>query len=218
MPKYTQTHPPRGRERVTGKTVRAPGAPEPVEEEPPTPIDGIHMPEGRINVEAALSYLIDKERSRSKDRDEMETIRESSKANLKGVEAYELKIERAQKWGGWIWGLLAIVALIFSSGVGYAVFVGKLSTDDEVEKKMDDRLRPHEQLPVHEIGPKVEKIETTIESIEHTQDKLDRRSVYLFELGMWQAASLEAERKREKPPAKPDRLTKLETELMGFGG
>ena len=170
--------------------------------------------------------------------EQVELLREAN-ANSKSlvdVEAYERKIERAQKWGGWIWGLVGLIGVIFSGGVAYAVFMGANATDDEVERFIHTEITDHNggshpetvDPDTHEpIGNHpdireavqantgaVQEVKTEVRKIENTQKKLDKRSEYQFELGRWQTKVIEAERQRRKPPKKPKALDDLERELM----
>lgn len=170
--------------------------------------------------------------------EQMELLRQANanSRSLVDLDAYERKIARAQKWGGWIWGLLAVVGAIFSAGVAYSVFMGANATDDEVERFVHDELadhnggthpetidpETHEPIGDHPDMRKaieantgaVQEVKQEVGKIEKTQRKLDKRSEYQFELGRWQAEVTEAERRGRKPPRKPNKLDKLESDLM----
>ena len=149
---------------------------------------------------------------------------------------YEKKIERTAKWGGWIWGLVSIIALVFTAGVTYAVFMGENATDSEVEEKDRAAIIEHNggidpatvdsetHKPVGHHPDMREAIESTKESVKtieeevlppivESQKKLDKRSEYQFELSRWQSRVNEARRKKKPIPAKPERLDKLETDI-----
>ena len=149
---------------------------------------------------------------------------EAAESQRKEVNVYEEGLSWWQKFGTWLWrGVMALVT-VFSGGVAYAVWMGENATDTEVEKAIEETVT-QQILPAHEeaaefhtkIDGRVEKIEIDMKSLDMTQRILDKRSEYQFELGRWQAKVLEAERKRKKPPKKPDRIDELERELMGFG-
>lgn len=152
------------------------------------------------------------------------------------ISQYEKKVQRTAKWGGWIWGLVSVVAIIFSSGVAYAVFMGENATDAEVRKVGKDLIIKHNggidpstidsktHLPVGNHPDMREAIKLNSDSIRtiekeilppiaDTQKKLDKRSEYQYELTKWENRVNEARRKRKRPPEKPPRLEKLESDL-----
>lgn len=225
MPQYSKNKPARGRERVSLGEALPPGVPGEVEPEP-TPIDGLLTPEGHVDRDVALQTLIKQNHElrhtlfavkKASDDEAAQTLsRETS--------SYESGVAKVQRWGkrlGWVAGA---VGVIFSVGVSWALWMGANATDAEVEKAIQEIVTEH-IIPAHEdaiefhkkIDGRVKEVEADLSHIDRTQQILDKRSEYQFELGRWQAKSLEAERKRKKPPKKPPVLEELEKELMGFG-
>lgn len=161
---------------------------------------------------------------------------EDSGFDREKVDAYEERITRAQKWGGWVWGLVTIAVAIFTGGMGYAVFMGANATDAEVEKAVHDEITlhnggthpatidPETHAPVGDhpdirgdisgVQTTVDELKTQNDRMELTQRKQDKRGEYQFEFSRWQAEVTEAERKRKPRPKKPDRLRQLESDLM----
>jgi hypothetical protein len=153
------------------------------------------------------------------------------------VTQYEKRIERAGKWGGWVWGVVSIVAFIFTAGVAYAVFMGANATDAEMEAADKAAIIRHNggvdpeaideksHKPVGEhpdmqgaIQSNTDAIKTIEEDvlppIVETQKKLDKRSEYQYELTKWESRKSEARRKRKPAPGKSSRLEALEGELL----
>lgn len=152
------------------------------------------------------------------------------------ISSYEKKIDRARKWGGWIWGVISIVAFVFTLGVAYAVFMGANATDSEVEAADKAMIIDHNGgIDPNEIDAKTHKPvghhpdmredikantravikieEDILPPMLATQRKLDKRSEYQYELTKWESRVNEARRKKRQPPDKPPRLEELETEL-----
>lgn len=152
------------------------------------------------------------------------------------ISQYEKRVQRTAKWGGWIWGLVSVVAIIFSAGVAYAVFMGENATDSEVKTMGEKIIIEHNggvdpktvdsktHLPVGnhpDIREAIKLNANSIKTIEEkilppivdTQKKLDKRSEYQYELTKWESRVNEAQRKRKKAPEKPPRLEKLESDL-----
>lgn len=169
--------------------------------------------------------------------EQVEYLRRAKESGvLADAERYEKRLDRAVKWGGWVWGAMAFVGLIFSAGVAYAVFLGANATDAEVHEYLrqtvsdhnggnhPDAIDPATQLPIGDHpdlrraieanSTTVQQVQQDVSKIEHTQNKLDKRSEYQFEFSRWQADVTEAERAQRKPPRKPDRLQDLERALM----
>jgi hypothetical protein len=153
------------------------------------------------------------------------------------ITQYEKKISRATKWGGWVWGAVSIVALIFTLGMGYAVFMGANATDAEVAAADKAAIIQHNggvdpeaidaktHRPVGEhpdmqgaIQSNTDAIRTIQEDvlppIVETQKKLDKRSEYQYELTKWESKKSEARRKRKPAPGKGPRLEALESQLL----
>ena len=154
----------------------------------------------------------------------------------KAVAEYEKKIERAGRWGGWIWGLVSVLALIFTAGMSYAIFMGENATDSEVEAAGKAVIIDHNggidpeavdaetHKPVGHHPDMRKAIESNSESLKtieedvlppivNTQKKLDKRSEYQYELTRWQNEIAEAKRQKKKPPQKPKRVRDLESDL-----
>lgn len=183
-----------------------------------------------LDVEATLSQLWEMAHRADRRRPE------DSAFDQKKVDAYEKKVARAQRWGGWVWGLVGIVSAFFTAGVTYAVFMGANATDAEVEKALHDQMKAHnggthpatidpkthsrvgdhpdirEQL--ENANTELQQLHNQADRMEGTQKVLDKRSEYGYELGRWQAETMEAERQRKPRPKKPERLKQLESELM----
>lgn len=230
---YSSKHPPHGVSPIPfGRVVVAPGAgvPTMIPNEPtPLPEPPTSGDTGELDQEKVLSYLWD--RAHREAREKKATIA----AELDQVDRFEKRIGRAQKWGGWVWGALAVLGAVFSAGVAWQVFLGATATDDEVEEAVDEAMIEHnggldpnaiksdgERIGHHpDLHYQIDAVETNVgavkkavEDVEHMQRKLDKRSEYQFELGVWQARVMEAERKRKPAPPKPDSLSKLERDLM----
>lgn len=152
------------------------------------------------------------------------------------ISQYEKKFERAKRWGGWIWGVVAISSAIFSAGIAYAIFMGENTTDSEMKAADEAAIIDHNgdidpqsidtesHRPVGhhpDMRRAIESNTSAIKSIEEdilppiveTQKKLDKRSEYQYELSRWESRVNEARRKRRKPPSKPPRLEELESDI-----
>ncbi len=157
--------------------------------------------------------------------------------NEAAVLQYEKKISRVNTWGGGVWGAVAIVALIFTSGIAYAVFMGANATDAEVAAADKAAIIEHNggvdpeaidaktHRPVGEhpdmqgaIQSNTDAIRTIQEEvlppIVETQKKLDKRSEYQYELTKHESKKAEARRKRKPAPGKGPRLEALESQLL----
>jgi len=153
------------------------------------------------------------------------------------LEKYEVRVQRASRWGGWVWGAFSVVALIFSAGIGWAVFMGENATDTEMimadkaaiiqhngdvdPQAIDDTT--HKAVGEHPDMKKAIQLNTeTLVKIETeilppiilTQKKLDKRSEYQYELTKWESRVAEARRRKREAPPKPPRLDTLEGELL----
>lgn len=152
------------------------------------------------------------------------------------ISQYEKKINRASKWGGWVWGALSILGFIFTAGVTWSVFMGANATDSEVEAADKAAIIEHNggvdpeaidvstHKPIGEHPDMQKAIQSNREAVRKideevlppmikTQKKLDKRSEYQFELGRWQSDVMEADRAKKKAPPKPDRVRDLESDL-----
>ena len=153
------------------------------------------------------------------------------------ITQYEKKISRASKWGGWVWGVLSILGIIFTAGMAYAIFMGANATDDEVAAADKAAItkhnggidpeaidsRTHRPVGEHPDMQRAIQLNTdTIKTIERdvlppiveTQKKLDKRSEYQYELTKWESKKSEAKRKRKPVPSKGPRLDALESQLL----
>lgn len=167
--------------------------------------------------------------------EQVEQLRDSS-ANLTSADAFEKKVARAQRWGGWIWAIVSIAGVLFSTGVAWSVFMGANATDDEVAAAIskeairhnggthpatiDEKTarpvgdHPDMRAAITENTRAVSEVKGSVQKIEQSQKKLDKRSEYQFELGRWQSEIEEAKRRHARPPAKPKALKDLEKSLM----
>lgn len=164
--------------------------------------------------------------------EEMQRISHRSK-EAEATGTFERKLVRGQTFGTAAAWVLSLFAAVFSAGIAWSVFMGANATDAEVvgaivehnggldPRALDDETRqPYGHHP--DLRRALKANADAIYQIRHvvmpelevTQKRLDKRSEYQFELGRWQAAVFEAERRRQRPPAKPERLDELERELM----
>ena len=241
MGKYSERNPARGRDVVQGASnVKTPGAPSLLPEDL-TPAEGLVDEDGHINIDVALPYLIVQS---NKLKHEFARASQSSQLqDTAKVGEFEQQIERAQKWGGWIWGIgagfIATVGIIFSAGVAWQVFWGENATDSEVEKFVHETIIEHNggvdpwatddstQEPVghhpeiyrllHAHEESLDSIQEKIEEGARAREKQALQAEYQFEFARWQAAISEAERRGRRAPRKPPDLEKIEKRLMGFG-
>lgn len=153
------------------------------------------------------------------------------------ADVLEKKLSRAQGVGTILTWVASAVGLLFSAGVAWAVFLGANATDAEVDDAVHDAFiehnagidpesinpttgRPHGHHPdlrqaVESNSEAIKRIdEKVLPEIIDSQQKLDKRSRYQFELGRWQSEVTEAERKNEPPPRKPKELKDIEREIM----
>lgn len=146
-----------------------------------------------------------------------------------GADALEKKVSRAQSVGTVISWVAAAVALLFSAGVAWAVFLGANATDAEVEAATDQAIIDHNGgIDPAGINPTTgrpygnhsdmrDAIDSNAKAVREIRSdvrKLDKRSEYQFELGRWQSKVTEAERKKHTPPPKPQALEDLERDIM----
>lgn len=148
--------------------------------------------------------------------------------------SYAQRLSFIQKWG-WVAG---VVAVIFSAGVGYVLFLGKNATDAEVDTKVKEVLtdhnggidprgrdakgRPYGHHPDlrHAIEANtgvLEEVSTKLDDAEEAQEKLDKRSRYQYEFAKWQVRLNECERKNNctrEDRKKPAKLDALESDLL----
>lgn len=197
----------------------------------------IYVGEGsdrRIDVEQTLRLMaksLDEMKRSSFDRANNQALDDAA------ITQYEKKIGRISKWGGWIWGVVSMVAIIFTGGMAYAVFMGVNATDSEVEASgramiiehnggIDPMLvdgvthkpvghHPDMQKAIQSNADLIKTMEEDIlPPIIDTQKKLDKRSEYQYELTKWERKKSDARRKRRPEPDMPSRLEKLEGELL----
>jgi len=147
-----------------------------------------------------------------------------------GMGDIEQKLGRLQK-------VVVLVAAVFGAGTGYAVFIDETATDIEVIEALEQNAKDHNggidpeatdpttHEPVGHHPELREAVEANAEAIKKlqeevlpglvdTQKKMDKRFEYQFEFSKWQALVTEAERKRQKPPAKPQKLEDIERDLL----
>lgn len=151
-------------------------------------------------------------------------------------EDYEADLLRAKKWGGWVWGLVALMGTIFTAGIAWQVLWGENATDAELKVATtqaivahNDGIDPATLDPVthRPVGahPELRKAvaansraigDLTLQTTElvKSQALQQRRSRFQFHLGRWQAAIHEAERRGKSAPRKPRELQRLEDALL----
>ena len=143
--------------------------------------------------------------------------------DLRGeVETTERSIQSGAVLGNRLRFLIALgslASILFSAGVGYTVWMGANATDAEVQRWIESHNedeRAHPALLERTIRLEVQQESTDRKLSEHEklQDRLDKRTEYLFEAVRWQMDVLEARSLKRKPPRKPERLKKLERELL----
>ena len=147
----------------------------------------------------------------SKDSQELETITR--------------QLKRQQRiWVPVAW-LVGIVGTVFSAGMAAAVFTGQNATDSEVEDAIQTMASDHGADPlahpdlirsIEANGNEIRELKKQTKSMEKTQDRLDKRSLYQFEFSRWQAEVIECERRPgcRVPPRKPQIVKDLESDLM----
>lgn len=123
--------------------------------------------------------------------------------------------------------IISGVGIVFSAGMGWAMFAGENATDHEVGKEVKSAITSHSTdltdathpdikttLTVH--GEELKQLKTQTRSMDTTLKRLDLRSLYQFEIGRWQAEVIECERdvRCRRPPRKPPKVKELESELM----
>lgn len=157
---------------------------------------------------------------------------ESLEASTSGLER---RLSFLQRWG-WLAG---VAGVLFSAGVGYALFLGENATDKEVStavsagiKEHNGRVDPSETDPATgyprghhpdmraaiksnaEGNRKLTDTQTTQGEI---IEKLDKRGRYQFEFTKWEVLKAECKRQRNctrQDLKKPKALETLETELI----
>lgn len=237
MSTYHEDRPKHGKAKIP--TGPRPAVPEHVDEPDTSPIPDVprNSETQDLDRDAILEYLWKREQETKKAEDRDGKTRDTFLGiELAKVDEYEQRIARAQRWGGWIWGLVGVIGVVFSAGVAYSVFMGANATDAEVEDEIQKATVEHNggidpeatdpathepvghhpdlREAIEENTAKVDVVKAKVESVESSAKKLDKRSEYQFELGKWQADSLEAERAGRRPPKKPRKLEALESDLM----
>jgi len=206
----------------------------------PSPVTAAYIGEGEsrhMDVEETLRLMAESlDRVR---RATMAPVRTPAGAALDdaAIIQYEKKIAGVTRWGGWVWGLVSVVALVFTAGIAYAVFMGANATDSEMVAADKASIIKHNggvdpetidagtHKPVGEhpdmqgaIQSNTDAIKTIQEDVLppliETQKKLDKRSEYQYELTKWESKKSEARRKRKPTPGKSPRLEELESELL----
>ena len=86
-----------------------------------------------IDMEATLTALYKMARAQST----------APPLNEEAIAQYEKSVARAARWGGWVWGVLAVVGVVFSGGVAYSVFMGANATDSEVDDAVHLEMTEH---------------------------------------------------------------------------
>lgn len=164
-------------------------------------------------------------------------LRESAEleADEASLSSFEKRLTFLQKWG-WVIGLIGV---IFSAGIGYAMFLGVNATDDEVEQKIDGAFLKHNDYidpsaidptthrpvghhpdlreAIHTNTKAIETMAETQKTLSETQGKLDKRSRYQYEFTKWEVKKAECRRKRSctrRDMEKPPKLEELEAELI----
>lgn len=157
---------------------------------------------------------------------------ESLEASTSGLER---RLSFVQRWG-WLAG---VVGVIFSAGVGYALFLGKNATDEEVKtavssgiKEHNGRVDPHETDPATgyprghhpDMRAAIKSTAEAVDALTETQttqgkivEKLDKRGRYQFEYTKWEVKKAECKRERNctrRDLKKPQALETLESDLL----
>jgi hypothetical protein len=153
------------------------------------------------------------------------------------IDEVERRLRRTRSWGSTVMWVTSVLAAVFSGGMAWAVFVGENTTDAEMHheirqaftrhnggvdpEKLDDVTNapvghhPDMRKAIRQQEEGLRELRNTVlPRIEESQRKLEKRSEYQFELGRWQADTIERQRKRQPPPPKPGSLDRLERDLM----
>jgi hypothetical protein len=123
--------------------------------------------------------------------------------------------------------IISGLGLVFSAGMAWAVFAGENATDKEVRSAVDaavgghaadltDKTHPDIKATLQVHGQELEQLKTQTRSMDTTLKRLDKRSLYQFEVGRWQADIIECQQDSHcrRPPPKPPKVKELESELM----
>jgi hypothetical protein len=128
--------------------------------------------------------------------------------------ADSMSLEKAAK--RWDAAKVAVGAvLFFASLIGGAAVTFKELQDKPTKKEVHSIAEEHVE-PVREEAHKVEAVAHDVEEIQEDVDSVKRVQDYQIEQAAWQGDVLQhvAEKKRTKPPPKPDSLKRKERELL----
>lgn len=162
--------------------------------------------------------------------------RASAASTSAEADVYENGVSGWKRWStpiGWMAGLIVTT---FSGGVAWSVFAGETATDVELHETVDQAMRTHNGgVLEYEIDPAdgvpygahpelrdalQENAKAIMALTEHQErdavedGRMKKRLKYLYELGRWEAQSLERERKGLKPLGRPEALDALESGLI----
>lgn len=197
------------------KTVRRPSQPKRQETEKSEPPDmkAIHDALTQLTSEIHLAKT------------EMESLKQG--ALLSGSDAFEAKVKRAQKWGGWIWGIGSALGLLISGVVAWQVWLGANATDVEVDNAIKrERIRhnggvdptaidpttftpvgdhPGMRAAIKENSKSLGEVTKSVEGIEKGQRKIEKLSEYQFARDAWEDEVKQARKERRKPSRELER-------------
>ena len=110
---------------------------------------------------------------------------------------------------------IAAAVLFFGSLFAGAVVTFKELQDKPTTKEVHSIAETHVE-PVRKEAHKVEDVAEDVDEIKEDLDRVEKVQDYSLEQSAWQGDVLihVAERKRTKPPAKPESLKRKERELM----
>lgn len=164
----------------------------------------------------------------------LDEIAQSMKAPEADVDAYERHVGLVQRWGP----IAGVVSVIFSLGVGYALWLGENATKNDVDQAIRNFAvehnggidpteraadgKPYGHHPdirekIEKTAEVVEDVKATLKSMESTNARLDKRSRYQFERDRWEQRKNECRIARNctrEDLRMPPELERLERELI----
>jgi hypothetical protein len=192
----------------------------------------------RLHGENPLEYVAERlaDLDRITKRIKEDSDRASAASTSAEADVYENGVSGWKRWSGPIGWVAGLLVTVFSAGVAWSVFAGATATDSEVHEKVESALRHHNGGVLEfEIDPadgvpygahpelrdalqenaKAIKTLTEHQARDAVEDgRMKKRLKYLYELGRWEAQSLDRERKGLKPSGRPEALDALESELI----
>lgn len=167
----------------------------------------------------------------------LEEDSDKAAASVRGeADAYEKGLHGWRRWSGPLGSVSGVLGAVFAAGIGWAVFAGENATDTEVGEAVESSRREHNggvleaeidpadgipygphpelQQAVHDNAKAIHDLAANQKADAKQDERMDKRVKYLYELGRWEAQSLERERKGLKPKPRPDNLDVLESDLI----